>query len=127
MFVELESEKEEKMRSSVAFIKATSNEQFMFWQQNKDIYVQDCLGFSQLITLIDSDKNKPVRVSFSFAHILGKRICFFETISRYDDKEAVRAWLEKNYPIKHGVLKSNGILESRDFDVVIHKINENKI
>ncbi len=93
--------KEEKISSSVFFIEANSYEVLSLWKEFKDEihWQEDSLGFWQKIGLIDDDEEKPVCLTFHFAKIYGSRICFYDVVSRYNDTEMVRAWLEKNYPV----------------------------
>lgn len=56
------------------------------------------MGFYQVIGKIN--KNKPVCVSFSFAKIYGKRICFYYSSGRYSDSVMVENFIESNYSVK---------------------------
>ncbi len=49
---------------------------------------------------IDKDEKKPVCVSFMFAKIFDKRICFYDVTSRYSDSAMVEKWITDNYPVK---------------------------
>ena len=93
--------KEHKIKTSVFFISANCFEQFTLWQQHRDIWVEDLCGFSEVIGHIDGDKEKPINVSFSFAKLYGKRICFYYVCSRYNDIEMVEEFIWKNYPVKY--------------------------
>jgi hypothetical protein len=59
---------------------------------------EDNMGFYQVIGKIN--KNKPVCVSFSFAKIYGKRICFYYSSGRYSDSVMVENFIESNYSVK---------------------------
>ncbi len=95
---------EEKLKSSVFFIEATSFEQFSLWKEYHDKipWKEDPLGFSQIIGHLS--KKRPVNVSFTFAEIFGKRICFYEAVSRFVDHTMIENFLDTNYPVKY----SNG-------------------
>ncbi len=94
---------EEKLRTSVFFVEATSFEQRALWKEfrtegyGNDCWEQDGSGFTQIIGYVGCSEKMPVNVAFSFAILFGSRICFFETISRYCDKESVRAYIRENY------------------------------
>lgn len=94
--------KEEKISTSVFFIEANGYETLSLWNEFKDEtkWEEDNMGFWQRIGFIDDDKNKPVCVSFSFVKIYGKRICFYDVTSRFNDSQMVENWLDKNYLVK---------------------------
>ena len=51
---------------------------------------------------IGKKKNKrPVCVTFFFADIFGKIICFYDVTSRFSDSVMIEKYLEKNYPVKY--------------------------
>jgi hypothetical protein len=93
---------EEKITTSVFFIEANSYETLSLWKEfaKETKWEQDNLGFYQKIGCIDNDENKPIFVSFMFVKIFGKRICFYETTSRYNDSVLVENWIKTNYPVK---------------------------
>ena len=93
---------EDKLKDCVFFVEANSYEQFALWKENHSKkrlkWEEDNSGFSIIVGNIG--KGKPVNVAFNFAKIRGKRICFYEAISRYVDHDMVEKWIEKNYPVK---------------------------
>lgn len=93
---------DERFNSVVFFIEADSYAQQSLWEQyNKETnWKQDTKGYFQQLGMIDNDENKPVCVSFSFAEIFGKRICFYECCSRYMDANIIETWIKKYYPVK---------------------------
>jgi hypothetical protein len=97
------NEQEAKLKTSVFFIEATHYEKFSLWRRFHETsigWVEDNLGFCIIVGSLG--KNKPVNVSFSFATLNGKRVCFYEAISRYVDHTMVEEFIEKNYPVKWG-------------------------
>lgn len=92
---------EAKLATTVFFIEANSFEQLMLWKEHKDEtnWKEDSSGFYRQIGNID--KGKPVTVSFNFAEIYGKRICFYYVSSRYADYTMVEDWFKENYPVKY--------------------------
>ena len=93
---------EQKLRESVFFIKANSFEQFMLWKEHHEQieWEEDNRGFWEKIGCIGEDIKKPVCVSFMFAKLYGKWVCFYYTSSRYNDSEMVDNWIIERYPIK---------------------------
>lgn len=100
----MEITKEEKMKTTVFFIEANSFEILQLWKECKEEtkWEEDSMGFSQVIGYLDEhNEMKPVNVSFTFAKIFGKRICFYDVISRFSDSQMVENYLETNYPVKY--------------------------
>jgi len=95
-------ETEQKLKKTVFFIEATSCEQFYLWKEyhEKIDWEEDNMGFWEQIGCIGGDIEKPVCVSFTFAKIYGKIICFYDVTSRYSDSVMVENWIEENYPVK---------------------------
>lgn len=91
---------EEKLKESVFFVEAGSYETLCLWKdfRGKYTFVQDNLGFWQVIGYINEDRSMPVGVSFSFVIIAGRRVCYYETTSRFVDTEMVEKFLKDNYP-----------------------------
>jgi len=110
-------EKEMKMKTSVFFIEANSYEQLMLWKEFKKEtnWEEDGCGFTQVIGFIGGDENMPVNVSFFFAKVWGKRICFFDVCSRFSDSEMVMEWIKKNYPVKYDNLQRWAIKNAMNF------------
>lgn len=106
--------KEQKMKESVFFVEANSYERSTLWKEFKDetSWVQDYGGFTEVIGCIDEDREKPVNLCFTFEIIFGLRICFYEVVSRYSDKEMINEWLQANYP-------QAKVKKSMDFDLVV--------
>lgn len=105
--MELEKQDIERLNKVKFFVEATSFEQFSLWIYNKYVmedkkeWLEESHGFGYRIGLIDEDTDKPVFVSFSFATIADKYICFYNATSRYVDHSMVENWLKTNFPIKH--------------------------
>lgn len=93
---------EQKLKSVVFFIEATSFEQFSLWKEyhKESQWESNLLGFSMVIGFLDKAKKKPVNVSFTFVKIFDKLICFYDVVSRYSDSTMVEEWLWKNFPVK---------------------------
>lgn len=127
----------EKLNESLVFVKATDNEQFYFWKEanwlytdpNDDLwhhdgkllgrYVQDGLGCTQVIGYVGGDTEKPVNLCFSFALIMGYRVCFYETISRYNDTEMVEQWITKEFPVGGEGIARQKLVRAADFDLTV--------
>lgn len=87
-----------KLETSIYFVEATYFERLCLWEKyhNKNIgWEEDNSGFGQTIGYLG--KGKPVAVSFFFAKLYGKRICFYEITSRYSDYMMVEKFIRKNY------------------------------
>ena len=110
---------EERLKTSVFFIEATSFEKHYLWKEfeKETGWEQDLMGFGQMIGHIG--KNKPVFVSFSFAKIHGKIICFYEVTSRYADHTMVEEWIEKNYPVKWDNNTRRAMTDAMNFHLAI--------
>ena len=94
--------KEEKLKSTVFFVEADSFTQHALWKQwhDKNIgWEEDNSGFGSCIGNIGK-KKREVWVSFMFAKIFGKRICFYHATSRFVDHTMIEKYLETNYPVK---------------------------
>jgi hypothetical protein len=96
------------------FCAATSFEQFCLWQSNfeKISWVEDRKEIFYNVGLIDDDLSKPVNVVLSFATIENKVICFFDVVSRYNDKQMVSQFIEQFTPKYNGRL---GITNAPNF------------
>jgi len=114
--------KKRKLKSSLFFIKANSFEQHCLWKEYKDEinWEEDKRGFVERIGYIDEDKNKQVLLLFTFAKIYGKRICFFEVLSRYSDSLMVEAYFTRNYPVKWDNGTRNAFTDAMNFHLVIN-------
>lgn len=115
---------EDKLKTSVFFIEATSCEQFYLWKEwNKECnWQEDNFGHSQIIGFLDKKKKvKPINISFSFAKIFGKRICFYTAISRFIDQELIREWLDKNYPVMWDNGKRRAIADAQNFHLAVDR------
>lgn len=55
-------------------------------------------GFSSIIGYVD---DRPVNVSFNFAFINGKKICFYEGISQMVDHKIINDWLIRQFQLTH--------------------------
>lgn len=108
---------EDKLRATTFFVEASSHEQHELWMEwysrpteNKQndpsnekplSWVQDYQGFSKVVGHIKGDEELSVNVSFSFALINDKYVCFYEPISRYVDWIMVEDWIFGNFPVKY--------------------------
>ena len=90
---------EANLFSSIFFVEATHCEQFYLWKEyhKKCYWEQISEGFGRTIGHIDE---YPVFVSFNFAKIYGKRICFYEATSRYVDHTMVEEYIKTYYPLR---------------------------
>lgn len=111
---------EDKLKSCVFFVEATSTEKFYLWKEyHEEIeWEEDNSGFSIVVGNIS--KSKPVNVCFTFAKIYGKRICFYEAVSRFVDHTMVENWIKKNYP-------DIQITDAMNFHFAINACKERKI
>jgi hypothetical protein len=91
---------EQKLKTTVFFVEATNFERHSLWRDyhEETKWEDDTSGV--MIEVGRMSKAKPIWVSFNFAKIFGKRICFYYTSGRYNDSELVEKWIEKNYPLK---------------------------
>lgn len=119
---------EEKFKSSVFFIEATHNEQHELWRQfNKETnWKQDLQGAMIYIGSIFDDERMPVYVTFSFIHIFGKRICFYEATSRFVDHQLVENWITKNYHVKWDNGTRNAMTDAQNFHLAIDRCKNEK-
>lgn len=108
---------EDKLKATDFFVEASSHEQHELWaewhhypteKRMKDpsneeplSWVQDYAGFSKVIGHIKNDPDLSVNVSFSFALIKDKYVCFYEPVSRYVDWTMVEEWILGNFPVKY--------------------------
>lgn len=115
-----------KMQTSIFFVEANSNESFMLWKEwhNEVLWEQDNMGFSQIIGYVDELNKKPVNVSFLFALINSARICFYETISRYNDSVMVEKFIEKNYPVKWDNNSRRAMCDAGNFHLAVNAVKE---
>lgn len=65
---------------------------------NRVEWEQVCSGFMLQIGEIDK---RPVSVSFSFAIINGKKICFYECTSQVADHKMIEDWLMSKFQLTH--------------------------
>lgn len=85
-----------KMRSSQFFIEANGFEQMRLWEKHEAAsnWQHDQSGFWQVVGYVDKEKQKPVCVSFHFAKVYGRRVCFFEPTSRFVDHTMVSHFID---------------------------------
>lgn len=106
--------REFKMDKIDALVSATDFERHCLWVKNderphprfggeKRPWVEEGMGFGQTIGTIN---DRPVFMTFSFATISGKRICFWELTSQLADYEMADRWIARNFP---GVRKTNAM------------------
>lgn len=119
---------ETKLQQTVFFVEANSNEQHEIWREyrHRVSWEQDSMGFSQVIRYIDDDIKKPINVSFIFNILNGKRICFYDVISRYSDSIMVEEWIEENYPIKYDQGSRRAMTNAQNFHLVQSVLGEVK-
>lgn len=106
-----------KLDSVVFFVEATSFESFCLWKEHRTIWKEDNQGFAQIIGYINEDTNMPINVSFQFAEFYGKRIAFYEIVSRFSDSVKVDEWLISNYPLA----KTNRT-DAQNFHIALHHV-----
>jgi len=109
-----------KLKSSIFFVEATSTEQYYLWKEYHErvTWVQDYEGFAETIGHINS---RPVVVSYKFAEIFGKRICFYEATSTIVDHTMVEAFIKENYPIKYDNDSRTAMTDAMNFHNAIHE------
>ena len=99
-------EQEQKLKETVFFVEANDFERLALWSDNRARegqghhldWKQDMMGFGQTIGYVNGRKHQPVCVSFSFALLNGKRICFYEVTSRFSDSVMVRSSSRRTIP-----------------------------
>lgn len=124
------NEQERKLKETVFFIETTSCERQFLWEENQrckgqDHHVdwkQDMMGFWQTIGHVNGRKHQPVCVSFSFALLNGKRVCFYEVTSRFSDSVMVEEFIEKRYPVKWDNGTRRAMTDAMNFHHVIDHI-----
>lgn len=86
-----------KMQNVDFFVIATVFEEFTLWEQyNTKIQWLDANSESVItIGFIDDDLNKPIMISLSFVTINNKNVCFYRTVSRYNDVNMVMCFINK--------------------------------
>ena len=118
------NKQENKLKESVFFVEATSNEIHNLWREYKNVWSQDAEGFSQIIGYIDKKKTMCVNVCFTFNFIKEKRVCFYQAISRYVDHNMVENFIKKNYPVKYDNGSRVAMTNADNFHHVINAIDE---
>jgi len=123
----MEDINEEKLKTSMFFVEATSCEQQYLWAENHEKleWVQDNMGFWQIVGYINKDNDMPVCVSFSFVTILGKRICFYDVTSRFSDSKMVENFIEKNYNVKWDSGRRLAMTDAANFHLAIDAVKNN--
>jgi hypothetical protein len=125
--------KEWKLRTSIFFVEATSEEQFHLWSDNKyhmepkyrHDWQQDHAGFAEQIGCVNNDEKMPIWIAYSFAIIDGYRVCFYEATSRFVDHDLVEKHIEK-YDPKYDNGKRRAMTNATNFHHVASAIVERK-
>ncbi|MFW5847527.1 MAG: hypothetical protein ACOCVF_01225 [bacterium] len=117
--------REAKLKTTVFFIEANSFETMCLWEKYKDEtnWEEDSMGV--LVQVGEIDGLKPVYVSFSFAKIFGKRICFFDVTSRYADYAMIQDYIKDNFPVKWDNGSRDAITDAMNFHHVIDTCKNN--
>ena len=101
------------------FCAATNFEQFCLWKEHQENlnWIDESSDVIFQIGLINDDVDRVIVVALSFATIENKVICFFNVVSRYNDKEVVANF------IKHFATTYNGRLTVTDAQNFSHILN----
>jgi hypothetical protein len=124
---------EEKLLSSHYFIWANDFERHRLWKENKKKtnWEDDPSGVYVTIGhLKHKGKKHSIIVSFSFAKIYGKQICFFHVASRFIDNLRIEKYILDNYLFGKNDVRSR-IMDSNNFHNAIigckKTVNESEI
>lgn len=98
----MEQTNDEKLKDSVFFVEADSFSKSCLRKKYKDEvnWEFDDTGFLRQVGNIGK-KTRQVTISFSFAKIFGKRICFYYPTSRFVDYYMIEKYIETNWPLKY--------------------------
>lgn len=127
------TEQEQKLKETVFFVEATGCERHFLWKENEERkgqehhldWKQDMMSFWETIGYIGKGKSRPVCVSFSFALLDGKRVCFYDATSRYVDHTMVEEFIER-YPVKWDGTR-RAMTDAMNFHLVIHHIKTTQV
>lgn len=115
----------QNLKKTCFFIEASSFEQHCLWREfNKKFkWVDISSGCSLHIGNINNDENMSVWVSFNFATIFNKVICFWYPTSRFVDHDMIVNFIQDNYPVKWN---NNSLYAMTDANNFHHVINHCK-
>lgn len=127
-----ETEEIQDLNNVKFFVEANSYEQQTLWERchdGKDHYgvpidwKQIMLGYARVLGEIKSGEEKlQINVSFNFARINGKLICFYYACSRGIDHGVIKKYLEPFTKTYNG--NSTTSTDAQNFHLCIHALNE---
>jgi len=119
---------EAKLKTSVFFVEATRCEQLYIWSEWKERlkWKEDGSGVGICIGHINKQKTKPVWVSFGFAELNGKRICFYDVTSRFCDHTMVEDYIKSKYPVKYDNGTRTAMCDAMNFHLCANAIQHNE-
>ena len=114
----------EDFKDVIFFIEATSFEQYSLWLQHKSEVVWEQISEGFWMKIGEIGRGKPVCLSFSFAKIYGKKICFYDVTSRYSDSKMVENFLVETHPVKWDNGTRRAMTNAMNFHHVISAAKE---
>lgn len=119
----LKMDNDKKLKRIQFFVEADSFAQQSLWEKfhKKIEWEQDLSGFGMTLGQI---KKRPIFVSFSFAKIGGKYVCFYNATSQLVDHKMIEDYLEKNYPIKYDGGSRRAMTDANNFHNCYHFCQE---
>ena len=97
------------------FCAATNFEQFCLWKEH-----QESLNWIDESSDVIFQIDKVIVVALSFATIKNKVICFFDVVSRYNDKEVVANFIKQFAPTYNGRL---AVTNAQNFSHILNFLN----
>jgi hypothetical protein len=118
---------EANLKASVFFVEATRCEQIYIWEEWKKLceWKEIGSGIGICVGHINKQKTKPVWVSFNFAILNGKHICFYEVTSRFSDSVMVEDFIKTKYPVKYDKGTRLAMCDAMNFHLCGNAIREN--
>lgn len=83
-------------------------------------WVEVSAGFSTIIGYVD---DSPINVSFRFAFINGKKICFYDGVSQLVDYKTINDWLIKQFQLTHDCYTRWNHVNSSNFHNCINSLD----
>lgn len=83
-------------------------------------WIEDGSGFAKTIGNIGNGTDRPVTVSFNFAAIGDKFVCFYDVISRFADWTMVEDYIKENWPVKYDNGTRNAMCDASNFHNCYH-------
>lgn len=117
---------EDKLKSSIFFVEATPYERQSLWERYyKSVdWKQDLVGVMRLIGYINKNKKQEIWVSFDFAELNKKRICFYYASSNFVDHNLITNYIKKEYPVMYDNNTRHAMTNADNFHVVLHEVKK---